>query len=73
MGDEEKIMVRCECNESTAADIEYFEQGRQYTIDMKWAQGRGIWRYFDPLEEIPAKRHRERVADEKPATRRQAS
>ena len=60
----EQILVSCECIESTAVDIQYFEQGRVYDVDMKWAKKRGIWGYFKPLEEIPVSRKRERKADE---------
>ncbi len=61
----EKIMVRCECIESTACDINYYEQGRVYTVDMQEAKDRDIWRYFNPLEEIPERQVREQIEDEK--------
>ena len=60
---QELILVKCECIESTAADIDYFEQGRVYEVDMKWAKKRGIWKYFNPLEQVPVARSREKKAD----------
>lgn len=61
---EETIMVEAECLQSTAADIDYFEQGRTYTIDMWWAKKRGVWKYFRPLREVPDNEAKDRIHDE---------
>ena len=60
----ETILVDVECIQSTAADIDHFQEGRQYTVDMRWAKNRGIWRYFRPLREIPESEAEERLHDE---------
>lgn len=59
----EQIIVEAECITSTAADMEYYEQGRTYSIDMKWAKKRDIWRYFRPLREIPNGEVQDRIDD----------
>jgi len=59
----EVIVVEAECLQSTAADIEYFQAGRRYSIDMEWAKKRGIWDYFRPLREIPKREVEERGQD----------
>jgi len=46
------IMVEVQCLKSTAADIDYYEAGRIYTIGMAWAKKRGIWKYFEPVREV---------------------
>jgi hypothetical protein len=63
-------MVDAVCQESTSADISFFEAGRQYTIDMLWAKARGIWRYFKPLREIPEKEVIEREKDTAPKSKK---
>lgn len=60
----EPILVEVECIQNTAADIDYFEQGREYTIDMRWAKKRDIWQYFRPLREVSAKEAEDRIHDE---------
>jgi len=60
----EPILVEVECLQTTSADIDYFEQGRIYTIDMVWAKKRDIWRYFRPLREVSHKEAEERIQDE---------
>lgn len=58
------ILVEVECTRATAADIEYFYEGRTYTIDMVWAKKRDIWRYFRPLREVPMKEANDRIYDQ---------
>ena len=61
---EEPILVEVECLQTTSADIDYFEQGRIYTVDMVWAKKRDVWQYFRPLREVSHKEAEERVQDE---------
>ena len=58
------ILVEVECIRATAADSEYFEEGRIYTVDMVWAKKRDIWRYFKPLREVPMKEANDRIHDQ---------
>ena len=60
----EEILVEVECVRSTAADIDYFEAGKIYTVDMEWAKRRGIWKYFEPLREVPETEAVERVRED---------
>lgn len=60
----EVIIVDAECIEATAADIQHFERGRIYPIDMAWAKARGIWPYFRPIREIPGKEVEERARED---------
>ena len=60
----EPILVEATCIRATAADDQYFEEGRTYTIDMVWAKKRDVWRYFRPLREISVEQAEERVHDE---------
>ena len=59
-----EVLVEAQCMTSTAADIDYYEAGRTYTIDMLWAKARGIWKYFQPLRDVSAKEAEERIRDE---------
>jgi len=58
------ILVEVECIRATAADYEYFEEGRTYTVDMVWAKKRDIWRYFRPLREVPMNEANDRINDQ---------
>ncbi len=60
----ETILVECECIRDTAEGIDYYTAGQTYTLDMKWAKERGIWKYFKPLQEIPESQAEERLHDE---------
>ena len=60
----EPILVEVECIRATAADYEYFEEGRTYTVDMRWAKKRDVWRYFRPLREVPKMEAEDRINDE---------
>ncbi len=57
------ILVEAKCIRATAADSEYFEEGRTYTIDMVWAKKRDIWQYFEPLREVPMQEANDRIHD----------
>lgn len=57
-------LVEAECVTSTAADIDYYESGRTYIIDMVWAKARGIWKYFKPLRDVSAQEAEDRIRDE---------
>ena len=59
-----EVLVEAECITSTAADIDYYEAGRVYTIDMVWAKARDIWRHFRPLREVSAAEAEDRIRDE---------
>ncbi len=60
----EEILVEVKCLRSTAADIDYFEAGRIYTVDMEWAKRRGIWKYFEPLRDVSQSEAVERVRED---------
>jgi hypothetical protein len=62
----EPILVEAECRTSTACDYDYFAAGHKYTIDWEWAKRRGIAKYFNPLQEVPASQVEEKVLDEIP-------
>ena len=67
------MIVEVECITSTAVDSDYYEAGRDYSVDMAWAKKRDIWKYFKPLREIPEKEARDRVNDEILPARRKAA
>lgn len=58
------ILVEVECIRATAADFDYYEEGRKYTIDMVWAKKRDIWRYFRPIREVSNNEVQDRIYDE---------
>jgi len=60
----ELVIVEAQCLRSTAADIQYFEKDKVYSIDMEWAKKRGIWPYFKPLREIPRAELEDREREE---------
>jgi len=59
----ETILVECECIRDTQEGIDYYFAGRTYTLDMKWAKFRDIWKWFKPLNEIKEKQAEERLQD----------
>ncbi len=67
------MIVEVECITSTAADSDYYEAERVYSVDMAYAKRRGIWKYFRPLREIPEKEAQDRVNDEILPARRKAA
>ena len=51
----EKVFVECRCIRDTSEGVDYYVEGQTYTLEMNWAKERDIWKWFEPLEEIPAK------------------
>lgn len=60
----EPVLVEVECITSTAADTDYFEKGRTYTIDMVYAKRRDIWRHFRAIREVSNEEAEQRIQDE---------
>lgn len=60
----EAVMVEAKCIKSTAADIDYFEADRTYTLDLEWAKRRGIWKYFEEVRQVLTKEAYERIRED---------
>jgi len=59
----ERTVVRARCIRATAADYNYYYAGREYLLDLDWAEDRDILKHFQPIEEVQQKEAEEEVRD----------